>query len=205
MTPVWLYTYECIESNDPDNIGMTVVCGAPSYPRDLELSESDYMLLRGDRDDIPDVSTIFTHTPGDPLTYLNNPNLVTSTSNIIWSNNNKDQYSTTGSDGTKSFTIEVSQENSTTTTNTFSLAMSLVAFAGAFNQTFKAGFGMGYNHKWETTYTTGFGTTVTGTVPLPKRLGDVPMFDWNMCRYSVKVGGQEFPVVNYIVKNVRKP
>ena len=205
MTPVWLYTYECIESNDPDNIGMTVVCGAPSYPRDLELSESDYMLLRGDRDDIPDVSTIFTHTPGDPLTYLNNPNLVTSTSNIIWSNNNKDQYSTTGSDGTKSFTIEVSQENSTTTTNTFSLDMSLVAFAGAFNQTFKAGFGMGYNHKWETTYTTGFGTTVTGTVPLPKRLGDVPMFDWNMCRYSVKVGGQEFPVVNYIVKNVRKP
>ena len=32
----------------------------------------------------------------------------------------------------------------------------------------------------------------------------VPMFDWNMCRYNVKVGGQEFPVVNYIVKNVRK-
>ena len=205
MTPVWLYTYECIESNDPDNIGMTVVCGAPSYPRDLELSQTDYMLLRGDRDDIPDISSIFTHTPGDPLTYLNNPDKVETTTNIIWSNNNKDQYSTTGSDGTKSFSIEVSRENSTTTTNTFSLDMSLVGFVGAFNHTIKAGFGMGYNHSWSSTYTTGYGTTVTGTVPLPKRLGDVPMFDWNMCRYSVKVGGQEFPVVNYIVKNVRKP
>lgn len=203
MTPVWLYTYECIESNDPDNIGMTIVCGAPSYPRDLELSESDYMLLRGDRDDIPNVSIIFTHTPGDPLTYLDNPNKVESTSNIIWSNNNKDQFSTTGSDGTKSFSIEVSRENSTTTTNTFSLDMSLVGFIGAFNHTVKAGFGAGYNHSWSSTYTTGFGTTVTGTVPLPKHLADVPMFDWNMCRYTVKVGGQEFPVVNYIVKNVR--
>ena len=204
MTPVWLYTYECVESNDPDNIGTTLVCGAPSYPRDLELSETDYMLLRGDREDIPDISTVFSHTPGDPLTYPNNPDLIKSTGNILWSNNNKDQYSTTGSDGTKSFSIEVSRENSTTTSNTFSMDMSLVGFVGAFNHTIKAGFGVGYSHTWANTYTTGFGTTVTGTVPLPKSWGDVPMFDWNMCRYNVKVGGQEFPVVNYIVKNVRK-
>lgn len=201
MTPVWLYTYECIESNDPDNIGTTLVCGAPSYPRDLELSETDYMILRGDREDIPDISTVFKHTPGNPLTYYNNPDSIKSTGSILWSNNDKNQYATTGSDGTSSYTIEVSTENSTTTENTFSIDMSLVAFAGAFNQTFKAGFGVGYSHSWSSTYTTGFGTSVTGTVPLPKRLGDVPMFDWNMCRYSVKVGGQEFPVVNYIVKN----
>lgn len=204
MTPVWLYTYECIESNDPDNIGTTLVCGAPSYPRDLELSETDYMLLRGDREDIPDLSTVFTHTPGNPLTYPNSPDLIKSTGNILWSNNNKDQYSTTGSDGTKSFSITVDRENSTTTSNTFSMDMSLVGFVGAFNHTVKAGFGVGYSHTWSNTYSTGYGTTVTGSVPLPKSWGDVPIFDWNMCRYSVEVGGQEFPVVNYIVKNVRK-
>lgn len=204
MTPVWLYTYECIHSNDPDNIGTTLVCGAPSYPRNLELSETDYMLLRGDRKDIPDLSLIFTHKPGDPMSYLNDPDQVKSTGEILWSNNDKNKYSTTGSDGTKSFAITVDKENSTTTTNTFSMEMSLVGFVGACNHTVKAGFGVGSSHKWANTYTTGFGTTVTGTVPLPKHWSDVPIFDWNMCRYRVKLSGQEFPVVNYIVKNARK-
>ena len=203
MTPVWLYTYECIDSNDPDNIGTTLVCGAPSYPRDLELSVTDYMLLRGDRDDIPDVSSIFTHTPGNPLTYLSNPDLVKSEGDIIWSNNDKNKFSTTGSDGTSSFSIEVSTENSTTTTNTFNMEMSLVAFAGVMNTTVKAGVGFGYSHDWSSSYSTGYGTTVTGTVPLPKSWGDVPIFDWNMYRHVVEIGGQKFPVVNYIVKNVR--
>ena len=73
MTPVWLYTYECIDSNNPDNIGEKLVCGAPSYPRNLEITLTDYMKLRGDREDIPDLSTVFTHTPGKPFTYANNP------------------------------------------------------------------------------------------------------------------------------------
>lgn len=204
MTPYWLYTYECVDSNDPDNIGTTLICGAPSYPRDLELSQTDYMLLRGDRDDIPDVSTVFTHTPGNPLTYLSNPDLVTSTGGILWSNNNKDKYSTTGSDGTKSYSIEVSSETASTTQNTFGFDTKLVGFVGGANTTVKAGFGAGYSHTWSTIYNTSNGTVVTGTVPLPKRWGDVPIFDWNMYRHVVKVGGQEFPVVNYIVKNVRK-
>ena len=204
MTPVWLYTYECVSSSDPDNIGSTLVCGAPSYPRDLELSETDYMLLRGDREDIPDLSTVFTHTPGNPLTYLNDPDKVKSTGAILWSNDNKNYFSTTGSDGTKFLSIEVTTENTTETDNTFNMDMSLVGFVGALGNTVKAGFGFGYNHKWIDVYVTGNGTKVTGTVPLPKSFGDVPTFDWNMCRYSVRVGGQEFPVVNYIVKNVRK-
>ncbi|MBQ3631230.1 MAG: hypothetical protein II949_08320 [Prevotella sp.] len=204
MTPYWLYTYKCIDSNDPDNIGTTIVCGAPSYPRDLELSVTDYMLLRGDRDDIPDVSTIFTHTPGNPLTYLSNPDLVQSTGGIIWSNNDKNKFTTTGSDGTKSYSIEVSKETASTTQNTFGFDTKLVAFAGGANTVVKAGFGAGYSHTWSTIYNTGEGTVVTGTVPLPKSWGDVPIFDWNMYRHVVKVGGQEFPVVNYIVKNVRK-
>ena len=79
--------------------------------------------------------------------------------------------------------------------------MSLVGFAGVMNQTVKAGFGAGYSHTWSTSYTVGIGTTVTGTVPSPNKMGDLPMFDWNMCRYTVNVGGQEFPVVDYVVKN----
>ncbi len=203
MTPYWLYTYECIDSNDSDNIGTTLVCGAPSYPRDLELSVTDYMLLRGDRDDIPDVSSIFSHTPGNPLTYLSNPDLVTSTGGIIWSNNDKNKFSTTGSDGTKFLSIEVSKETANSTKNTFGFDTKLVVFGGGANTIVKAGVGAGYSHTWNTIYNTGEGTRVTGSVPLPKNWGDVPIFDWNMYRYTVKVGGQEFPVVNYIVKNVR--
>ena len=204
MTPVWLYTYRCVDSTDPDEVGTTLVCGVPTYPRDLELSEADYMLLRGDRKDIPDLRDVFKNEPGNPLSYMSDPAQVKSTGGILWSNNDQNQYSTTGSDGTKYFSIEVSDETANTTKNTFGFDMKLVGFAGAFGHTVKAGFGAGYSHGWSTIYNTGSGTKVTGCLPLPRRLGDVPMFDWNMCRYTVKVGGQEFPVVNYIVKNVRK-
>ncbi len=204
MTPVWLYTYRCVDSTDPDEVGTTLVCGVPTYPRDLELSEADYMLLRGDRKDIPDLREVFKNEPGNPLSYMSDPAQVKSTGGILWSNNDQNQYSTTGSDGTKYFSIEVSDETANTTKNTFGFDMKLVGFAGAFGHTVKAGFGAGYSHSWSTIYNTGSGTKVTGCLPLPRRLGDVPMFDWNMCRYTVKVGGQEFPVVNYIVKNVRK-
>ena len=204
MTPVWLYTYRCVDSTDPDEVGTTIVCGVPTYPRDLELSEADYMLLRGDRKDIPDLREVFKNEPGNPLSYMSNPAQVKSTGGILWSNDDQNMYSTTGSDGTKYFSIEVSDETANTTKNTFGFDMKLVGFAGAFGHTVKAGFGAGYSHSWSTIYNTGSGTKVTGCLPLPRRLGDVPMFDWNMCRYTVKVGGQEFPVVNYIVKNVRK-
>lgn len=204
MTPVWLYTYRCVDSSDPDEVGTTLVFGVPTYPRDLELSETDYMLLRGDRKDIPDLTEVFQNEPGNPLSYMNNPAQVKSTGGILWSNDDQNQYATTGSDGTKYYSIEVSDETANTTTNTFGFDMKLVGFAGAFGHTVKAGFGAGYSHSWSTIYNTGSGTKVTGTVPLPQHYGDVPIFDWNMCRYSVKVGGQEFPVVNYIVKNVRK-
>ena len=204
MTPVWLYTYRCVDSTDPDEVGTTIVCGVPTYPRDLELSEADYMLLRGDRKDIPDLRDVFKNEPGNPLSYMSDPAQVKSTGGILWSNNDKNMYSTTGSDGTKYFSIEVSDETANTTKNTFGFDMKLVGFAGAFGHTVKAGFGAGYSHGWSTIYNTGSGTKVTGCLPLPRRLGDVPMFDWNMCRYTVNVGGQEFPVVNYIVKNVRK-
>lgn len=113
--------------------------------------------------------------------------------------------STTGSDGSSWLTISIDESNSTTTSNEFSMDMSLVGFVGAFSHTVKAGFGVGYSHTWANTYTTGFGTSVTGTVPHPQVMGQLPMFDWNICRYRASVGGQQFPVVNYIVKNVRKP
>ena len=200
MTPVWLYTYRCVNSNDPDNIGTTLMCGAPSHPRDLELSEADYMILRGDRDDIPDLSKVFTNTPGDPRTYMNNPNQVKSTSGIMWSNDNKDKYVSTGSDGIQSLSIEVSDQTIDNTKNSFGFDMKLVGFAGTLGYTAKVGFGTGYSHTWNTIYNTSKGTKVSGNVPLPKRYGDVPSFDWNMCRYTVNVCGQEFPVVNYIVK-----
>lgn len=200
MTPVWLYTYRCVNSNDPDNIGTTLMCGAPSHPRDLELSEADYMILRGDRDDIPDLSKVFTHTPGDPRTYMNNPNQVKSTGGIIWSNDNKDKYVSTGSDGVQSLSIEVSDQTIDNTKNTFGFDMKLVGFAGTLGYTAKVGFGTGYSHTWNTIYNTSKGTKVSGNVPLPKHYGDVPSFDWNMCRYTVNICGQEFPVVNYIVK-----
>ena len=204
MTPVWLYTYRCVDSTDPDEVGTTLVCGVPTYPRDLELSEADYMLLRGDRKDIPDLREVFKNEPGNPLSYMSNPAQVKSTGGILWSNDDQNMYSTTGSDGTKYFSIEVSDETANTTKNTFGFDMKLVGFAGTLGTTVKAGFGAGYSHSWSTIYNTGSGTKVTGCLPLPRRLGDVPMFDWNMCRYTVKVGDQEFPVVNYIVKNVRK-
>ena len=101
---------------------------------------------------------------------------------------------------TNTISILMSQALEKQTTNTFSLEMSLVGFAGALNNTVKAGVGAGYKHTWTTGYTTGRGTTVSGTVPAPKQLGAVPMFKWNLCRYVMNVDGQEFPVVNYVVR-----
>ena len=200
MTPVWLYTYECIDSNNPDNIGEKLVCGAPSTPRDLSITLTDYMKLRGDRDEIPDLSTVFTHTPGYPFTYIDNPDdLERMGRGHIWSNNNKNQYMSTGSGSTNSLSISMTGSVEEETTNTFSLEMSLVGFVGALNNTVKAGVGAGYTHTWSTSYTTEKGTTVSGSVPTPKQLGGVPMFNWNLCRYVMNVGGQEFPVVNYVV------
>ncbi len=202
MTPVWLYTYECIDSNDPDNIGQKLVCGAPSKPRDLEITLTDYMRLRADNEEIPDLSKVFTHTPGYPFSYINNPNDMESRGReFIWGNNDKNSVVSIGSGSSHSLSIQMKNEQSSETTNTFNLDMSLVGYAGLMNNTVKAGFGAGYTHTWATAYTVSDGTTVTGNVPGPKKLGDVPMVNWNLCRYITKVDGQEFLVVNYLVKH----
>ena len=95
-------------------------------------------------------------------------------------------------------TITETTETSSIKENSFSLEAQLVVnFLGA-----KAGFGYGHGENWSTTHTDGVGSVVSAEVLGPTKIGDqnIPNFYWNFCKYNYRLNGQEFPVVNFIVK-----
>jgi hypothetical protein len=64
----------------------------------------------------------------------------------------------------------------------------------------KIGAGYGHGESWANQHIEGEGHSVAGTVPAPANIGEIPNFSWTLAWYKYRIGNQEFPVVNYVVK-----
>ena len=201
LTPYTIYNYKCISSANEEEIGSILSISVPGRPANTIITLQDYMLLRADNQSIPDLTKVFHHTPGDPFSYPDDPKQVGSNygkGGILWGNNNANDMVATGSGGRITLTITETTETSSIKENSFSLEAQLVVnFLGA-----KAGFGYGHGETWSTTHTDGVGSVVSAEVLGPTKIGDqnIPNFYWNFCKYNYRLNGQEFPVVNFIVK-----
>ncbi len=201
ITPYAIYNYECTTSANPDEIGTQISICVPDKPRTMPLNLEDYMLMRGDSPEIPDLSKVFIHTPGDPFSYPNSPDKIISNygrSGILWGTGSPNKWEDTGSGGTTSLTITVSEETNTTSENSFDLDVKLVTGAAGV----KAGFGYGHGETWQTSHTEGTGHTYSGTVAGPTRITDgLKNFSWNLCKFNYELAGQKFPVIYYVVRH----
>lgn len=201
ITPYITYFYECVHSENPDEIGSKISINVPDRPRTMPLNVKDYMLLRADNAEIPDISKVFTHTPGEPFSYPRTPDDIHSNygkGGILWGTGSPDKWQDVGSAGSTTLSITVTKETNTTTENSFTLDTKLVATVlGA-----KIGFGYGHGETWGSSHTESVGHSYSGTVPAPRLASGsgVKNFSWNLCKFNYQLAGQQFPVIYYVVK-----
>lgn len=199
ITPYFVYNYECVASDNEDAVGTMLTVGCPYYSSEQNVAMTDYMLMRADNAEIPDLSAVLHNTPGDPMSYPQYEDEIKSNcgSTIYWALP-KGELQGLGQGGTAT-TLTHSVENSTTYTQDHELNISFElvnTIAGA-----KVGFGYGHSENWNSKHSSGVGHTIAGEVPAPKKFtGNISSFRWNLCRYNMLLNGQTFPVVNYVVR-----
>ncbi len=197
VTPYTLYTYTITYAENPDEIGGEYHVAIPGKPKPIGLGLADYNVLVADAPGAPYLGDVFKHTIGDPFSYLKPGDCPGW--NTMWGDGKEDSYVTTGSGGAT--TREISIENSSEESSGFSFSneTELVVSAGCV----KAGVGFGYNRSNQVSHSETKGFAVSASVPglvVGDSNPDRTFFDWNLCWYCYRAGGQTFPVVNYVVK-----
>ncbi len=198
VTPYTLYTYEITNAADPDEIGGDYYVAIPGKPKTIGLGLADYEALVGDAPGAPYLGNVFKHTIGDPFSYPSKPGEINGWG-VMWGNGDENSYVTTGSGGATTREISIEKSSSTSTGFSFSTETELVVTAGCL----KAGVGFGYNRSNEISHTETEGFAVSASVPglvVGDTNPDRTFFDWNLCWYNHSAGGQNFPVVNYVVR-----
>lgn len=197
------YEYEVLAGPDPDQIGSSVFFSVPSQTMTMMITLDDYNLIAADSKNIPDLRKVFTHTVGYPFTYPSNKqeliDKAPNPSSVLWGAPfNGAEFVNTGSGGFLNRSITLDESTAETSEFSFSVDVDLVS---TFNGV-KAGAGYGYNNTNATTHTEGTGHSVSGQVAGLRRLGDSGLRDffWNICWYKCTLGGQTFPVVDYVVR-----
>lgn len=199
VTPYTVYTYEVVQADNPDEVGGDFIIAMPGQARTVGLGIQDYEYLMADAPGTPDISQVFTHTIGAPYSYPASGSDIRSVGQVMWGNGKEDDWVTTGSGGSVIREIALDKSSSQTAGFTFGVESELVVTTGCV----KAGAGFGYNNTNETTHTEGEGFAVSACVPglaSGDRNPGRTFFDWNLCWYKYTLGGQTFPVVNYIVR-----
>lgn len=197
------YEYEVLAGPDPDQIGSSVFFSVPSKTMTMMITLDDYNLIAADSKNIPDLRKVFTHTVGYPFTYPSNKqeliDKAPNPSSVLWGAPfNGAEFVNTGSGGFLNRSITLDESTAETSEFSFSVDVDLVS---TFNGV-KAGAGYGYDNTNSTTHTEGTGHSVSGQVAGLRRLGDSGLRDffWNICWYKCTLGGQTFPVLEYVVR-----
>lgn len=199
ITPYFVYNYECVASDNEDAVGTMLTVGAPYHSSEQNVSMTDYMLMRADNAEIPDLSLVLHNTPGDPMSYPQYEDEIKSNcgSTIYWALP-KGELQGLGQGGTAT-SLTHSVENSTTYTKDHELNVNFELVNTIFGA--KVGFGYGHSENWSSKHSTGVGHSIAGEVPAPKKFtSDISSFRWNLCRYNMSLNGQTFPVINYVVR-----
>ncbi len=199
LTPYFVYNYECVASDNEDAVGTMLAVGCPYYSSEQNVAMTDYMLMRADNAEIPDLSSVLINTPGDPMSYPQYEDEIKSNcgSTIYWALP-KGELQGLGQGGT-STALTHSVENSDRWDDEHQLNVNVELVNTLWGA--KVGFGYGHSETWNTIHTSSVGHSIAGEVPAPKKFtGNASSFRWNLCRYNMKLGGQTFPVVNYVVR-----
>ena len=199
ITPYFVYNYECVSSDNEDAVGTMLTVGCPYTSSEQNVAMTDYMLMRADNAEIPDLTAVLHNTPGDPMSYPQYEDEIKSNcgSSVYWALP-KGELQGLGQGGT-STALTHSVENSTTYTKDHQLNVNFELVNTVFGA--KVGFGYGHSENWSSSHSTGIGHSIAGEVPAPKQFNEnVSSFRWNLCRYNMLLNGQVFPVVNYVVR-----
>jgi hypothetical protein len=108
---------------------------------------------------------------------------------------NGEEFISIGSGNDVNRSIELTEETTNTSGFNFNMEMELVATMGGV----KAGAGYGHGSTNESSHSEGAGHAVAGHIAGLNALGDCPDFKWTLVWYKYRLGGQEFPVVQYVV------
>ena len=189
------YTYEIVESENPDEIGGMLNISIPDAAgiRTMGLSLNDYERMMADNRHAPNLRQIFKHKEGFPFTYPNE-----ALNGLAAMPFSGQEFVSTGSAASVNRAISLDESTAVTAGMSFSMDMKLVATAPGG---VKAGAGFGSGTTSESTHSEGKGHSIAGNVLAPNSVFDnVPQFRWNVYWLKAHAGGQEFPVVYYVVK-----
>lgn len=197
-----VYEYTVMNAEDEDIIGTTVNIYIPLEPQTQQIGLRTYTELAADMKGVPDLRKVFTHTVGDPGSYPSSKEAIISMADggkVLWAApfNNR-EFIAVGENGGVSRSIEITSANSSTISHNYSTEIKVSATAGCVS----AGYGLEVAGGKSISHTEGEGHSVTGTVVGPNN-GDFGKFnfEWTLGWYNMTLGGQTFPVVNYVVRN----
>lgn len=196
------YTYEIIRSRNVDEIGSCVNISIPGRTNIMGITLDDYERLAADNPLVPNLGKLFNHQIGYPFTYPNSKSAIKSNvpkSEVLWAmsgSHDENGFVTVGSGTDAAFSITLDETTTEAMGSSFSYEMEVVGTVFCV----KAGAGYGYSKTNEQSHTEGVGHSIAGQVPAPKKLGDVPAFRCTVAWYKYKLGGQEFPIIYYVVQ-----
>ena len=196
------YTYEVVSSGNPDEIGSMLNISLPSQNRTLGLNLDDYNRLAADNPECPNLKQIFKHKVGFPFTYPNDKSQIQSNvagSTVLWAMPfGGNEFVTVGSGVDVNRSITLDTETTASAGFKFGMEMELVATMMGV----KAGAGFGYSNTNTSSHTEGEGHSIAGNVSGLRTIGEAGLgnFQWTIGWYKYRLGGQEFPVVQYVVK-----
>jgi uncharacterized protein (TIGR02145 family) len=189
------YTYEIVESENPDEIGGLLTISIPDAAgiRTMGLSLKDYERMMADNRHAPNLRQIFQHKEGFPFTYPNE-----ALNGLAAMPFSGQEFVSTGSAASVNRSISLDESTAQTAGMSFSMDMELVVTGPGG---VKAGAGFGTSTTSSSTHSEGNGHSIAGNVLAPNSVFDnVPQFRWNVYWLKANAGGQEFPVVYYVVK-----
>lgn len=202
LSPYEQFTYRCLNSPNIDEIGGLLTVSMPMQRIFTGITLDDYNRLVADQPGVPQLTKLFTHTPGDPFTYPNDESYFkTNVKNgkLLWAhgNNNSETLAEVGSGGKTTRTISLSSAETDVASNTYGFETEIVTTVADI----KVGAGFGYNHTNENSHTVSNTHEVSATVSGRKTTSDSDKnFSWNLCWFDYELNKQKFPVLHYIVK-----
>lgn len=201
--PIETYVYEAQTPNEAgtgyDTQLMTV--NIPYEPSIQTISLENYNKIYNTyRDILPDVSRTLTHTVGDPGSYASSTGSLPGDRTQTLAYNGNPFTIGQGSQNTQTQSIAMTSEEE----NSFNYQLDVETRAGVGAGGVKVGVTAGYSHGAGSVHITTAGSSYTATMNgLPKQAEQYGYgFNWKLVGYLYQ---GKYPVVTYLVTNVKKP
>lgn len=201
------YFYTILKSGDPAEVGKELMMAFPDGKIERTMSLEEYKEKTKEDPNAPRLDKVLTHTIGDPGSYKNiKDTLILSNAgkmSFCYTGGTTQQVAATGNGtSTTELGVTISEDRANSEGMSFDVDIELVVNTGGVK--FGGGFGFGSSNK--VTKTVGANTCAGGSVTSPPGSMEktfVP-FNWNIAFHNYISNGVIFPVVNFVVDEVKK-